>query len=149
MGEHEFITKVIGRSIIDISRRGKYIHLHLDDGQSILVHLRMSGSLVAMPNSYDPHDRIVLHFGTLCLHLHDPRKFARMILTSSPQEILGTLGPEPFDPILDNGTFHETLHDTHRKVKAVLLDQTRIAGIGNIYADESLFLARIVKSRIK
>lgn len=143
MEEHAFIAKVVGRSIVDISRRGKYIHLHLDDGQSLLVHLRMSGSLVTRRNDVDLHDRIVLRFGTLCLCLHDPRKFARMILTSSPEAILGSLGPEPFDPLLDNGTFHGMLHDTHRKVKAVLLDQTKIAGIGNIYADESLFLARI------
>ncbi|WP_422481201.1 bifunctional DNA-formamidopyrimidine glycosylase/DNA-(apurinic or apyrimidinic site) lyase [Pleomorphochaeta sp. DL1XJH-081] len=145
MATNEFVRRLAGRRFVDVSRRGKFIHLKLDDRQSLLVHLRMSGSLEVKlsDTSPDVHDRVIITFETHGLAFHDPRKFGRMILTDSPGKILDRLGPEPFDIALSNGGLYHVLQKKRANIKSVLLDQQTIAGIGNIYADESLFLSRI------
>jgi formamidopyrimidine-DNA glycosylase len=90
------------------------------------------------------HDRLVLHLADgMRLAFNDARKFGRVWLVGDPQNILSGLGPEPFDPALDAGIFNRMLQGQHRQIKPLLLDQSFIAGIGNIYAGEALHTAGI------
>jgi formamidopyrimidine-DNA glycosylase len=133
------------QEIRDISRRGKYILMHLDRS-FLIIHLRMSGDLFFRANCQPiaPHDRILFEFlGGGCLVFNDTRKFGRIWLVQDPGDVLGKLGPEPFDPDLTGETFYKMLLGHNTPIKKLLLDQSFIAGIGNIYADEGLFGAKI------
>ncbi|PKL27426.1 MAG: DNA-formamidopyrimidine glycosylase [Spirochaetae bacterium HGW-Spirochaetae-2] len=143
MGVDDFYAGLTHRSIEHIDRRGKYIHIHLDDRQSLLIHLRMSGSLSVRKRNSPPdiHDRIILRFASSELVFHDPRKFGRMLLTRNPAVVTDRLGPEPLSAEFTETMFYERLHRRRGRLKSILLDQSFIAGIGNIYADESLFIA--------
>jgi len=145
LSSEEFSTRLIGKSIAHISRRAKYIHLELDDGQNLLIHLRMTGafSIRETHSPVDPHDRVVLEFDHRELVFHDTRKFGRMILSDDIFKIFGRLGPEPFDTTLDAVGFHQKLSSHKRMIKPLLLDQSFLAGLGNIYVDESLFAAKL------
>ncbi len=79
----------------------------------------------------------------LSLIFNDPRKFGRVWLTADPDEVLGELGPKPLDPSFTPQAFYERLHKRHRLLKPLLLDQSFIAGLGNIYTDEALHMARL------
>ncbi len=150
MDADTFRKRLVGRKFLTVSRRGKFLVLGIDDGSTLLIHLRMSGSLVLMdnPDTPDDHDRVIIRFDAFSLRFHDPRKFGRMILTDEPGHFLGRLGPEPLSEDLDAVAFHHMLLTRRGRVKALLLDQHFIAGIGNIYADESLFIARLHPCRI-
>jgi len=130
------------RLVTGVERRGKYIRLRLQDLQ-LTIHLRMSGRVVFDCTNENPnHVRARVHFmDAECLSLVDARKFARIRLWTPDQPFLPGLGPEP----LASDTVRKVLDRlvSHRPIKAVLLDQHVLAGIGNIYADESLFQARI------
>ena len=141
----EFRRQILNKSILQVNRRGKYIHLQLQDDLSLLIHLRMSGSLTVRKISEfpDKHDRVILQAETCELAFHDPRKFGRMLLTKTPSTMFQQLGPEPFDETLSHGGFYQRIHTRRKQIKTLLLDQHVIAGIGNIYADESLFHAKI------
>ncbi len=137
-----------GREITAVSRRGKYIILHLTDHHTVVAHLRMTGRLwvKAEPYKRDPHDRLIVMLSSgRCLVLNDTRQFARFewrapgTLDSHPG--LAKLGPEA--PEITAEEFRSICQQAHRPIKALLLDQTRLAGLGNIYADESLFKAGI------
>lgn len=145
MDDKDFSDRLAGKMFTKVTRRGKYMLLWINDGQCLLVHLRMSGSLVVRVRkpTCDIHDRVIIHGATHELAFHDPRKFGRMILTYHPENIIDTLGVEPLDGNLTAQQFHTILHKRRARIKSVLLDQKAIAGIGNIYADESLFEARI------
>lgn len=145
LSTEEFRTRLVGRRIIGIDRRAKYINLQLDDGQCLLVHLRMTGAFSIRNNhdNIDPHDRVVLYYDKRELVFHDTRKFGRMTLCTDPNLILGRLGPEPFEPTLTSEVFHVSLSSHKRMLKPLLLDQSFIAGLGNIYVDESLFAAKL------
>jgi formamidopyrimidine-DNA glycosylase len=149
LAAQDFTSALINRMFTSIDRRGKYLVFTIDDGQRLLVHLRMSGSLELSfaHEPVDAHDRIIISFSSRQLRFHDPRKFGRMILTRDPREIIGKLGPEPFSEELDHERFFTLLQPRRGSIKALLLDQRFIAGIGNIYADESLFTARIHPQR--
>ena len=146
----EFSQQLCGRCITAINRRGKYIHMLTDNGISLLIHLRMTGgfSIRNSQSRMDTHDRVVLHLSDRDVVYHDTRKFGRMILTNSPQQILGKLGPEPLDPEFTAEVLHARLLNHRKMLKPLLLDQTFIAGLGNIYVDESLFLANLHPCRI-
>jgi formamidopyrimidine-DNA glycosylase len=107
----------------------------------------MSGDLIFEPaGSHETrkHDRMILNFtdgGRLCFN--DARKFGRVWLVKDSQVIFRNLGPEPFDPLLTATRFHADLQSKKRQIKPLLLDQSFLAGLGNIYTDEALFLARI------
>lgn len=145
MNGKDFSDRLTGKMFTKVTRRGKYIQLWVNDGQCLLVHLRMTGSLVVRNSlsAYDGHDRVVIHGTTHELAFHDPRKFGRMILTYHPETVIDALGVEPLDVDLTEKQFHTILRQKRARIKSVLLDQKIIAGIGNIYADESLFDARI------
>jgi formamidopyrimidine-DNA glycosylase len=117
---------------------------------SLLVHLRMSGDLLIKESKIKPekHDRLILQLcspdGSLShLVFNDTRKFGRVWLTTDPEEVLSKLGPEPLSKGFTPAWLHAALHRKHRLIKPLLLDQTFIAGLGNIYTDESLHLAKL------
>lgn len=139
-----FDARLPGQIVQNISRRGKYIILQLNP-DTMLIHLRMSGDLrVETGGDLLPHDRLALNFtdGSR-LVFNDARKFGRVWLVKDPERITGDLGPEPFDPELSVALFHQRLGIHRRQIKPLLLDQKFLAGVGNIYSDEALHLARI------
>ncbi len=145
LSAEEFSGRLVGRAIARIDRRAKYIHFTLDDGQNLLVHLRMTGAFSIRESrcAMDSHDRVAFIYADRELVFHDTRKFGRMTLCTNTCGIFGRLGPEPFDPTLDAEVFHQKLMSHRRMLKPLLLDQGFIAGLGNIYVDESLFAARL------
>jgi formamidopyrimidine-DNA glycosylase len=149
LSAEKFHSTVKNCEIIRIYRRGKYLCLELTNDLHLLIHLRMSGSLRmrATGKSADKHDRVILHLNSTNLVFHDPRKFGRVFLTSKPHEILGRLGSEPLDHQLPPENFHTLLTSRKRILKPLLLDQSCIAGLGNIYVDEALFVAQLHPQR--
>ncbi len=141
----EFETAVKGRCITKLSRRGKYLVFHLDDGSKMLVHLRMTGSFLSgcQPEDLPKHTRAVIHLDNGGhLFFIDPRKFGKFQLVND-EAVLEKLGPEPLEDSFTPEVLGDLLLRRKAPVKAVLVDQSVIAGIGNMYADEALFLARI------
>jgi len=142
----QFVSEVGGRRIELIRRRGKYIVFSLDRGAYLLTHLRMTGQyeLCTPKQETDPHVRVEFKLdGDRRLRFHDTRKFGRIIFTRRPREVLGKLGPDPFDPNLTPDKFASAVHKHARRIKALLLDQSFLAGLGNIYCDEALFAAGV------
>ncbi len=135
--------ELTGRSIMDIFRRGKYICFSLDDGRNLVIHLRMSGRLVYSPAEKDnKYLRVTFVFCEDCmLHFIDMRKFGKIRLYTSRQPLLPGLGPEPLEVEIVEKALSET--KSGKAIKTLLLDQSFLAGIGNIYADEALFAAGI------
>lgn len=141
----EFISCIRGQRIKQIFRRGKFICFQLHQ-HVFLVHLRMSGDLWVEPETTlpAPHHRLMLHFNNgWRLAFNDPRKFGRAWLVTDDQTVLGKLGPEPLDGSFTETDFFQRLRASHRRLKPLLLDQNFIAGLGNIYTDEALHLARL------
>jgi formamidopyrimidine-DNA glycosylase len=141
----EFTHQMIGQRFDDIERRGKFLHFRLSRG-SLLIHLRMSGDLLVEPadSPYGAYHRLVIDMQQgVRLAFSDPRKFGRVWLVDEPQAILALLGPEPLDPQLTAEEFHRKLRQHRRQIKPLLMDQAFLAGLGNIYTDEALHLARI------
>lgn len=145
----KFKEQVRGQKITGVSRRAKYLILLLQD-YNLLVHLRMSGDLMVRKGKMEAqkHDRLVLSLrgkGGEESHLvfNDTRKFGRVWLTDQPETVLGKLGPEPLDADFTPEWLYENLRRRKRQLKPLLLDQTFLAGVGNIYADESLHMAKL------
>jgi formamidopyrimidine-DNA glycosylase len=141
----EFQHRVTGQVIEDIRRRGKFIVFSLNT-DTLLIHLRMSGDLLVETRTAPlaPHHRLTLELDQdVRLAFNDARKFGRVWLVTDPAVVLKDLGPEPFDPNLTPVLFHERLKSHQRQIKPLLLDQTFLAGLGNIYADEALHLAKL------
>jgi formamidopyrimidine-DNA glycosylase len=145
----KFNTLIKGQVIQGVTRRAKYFILELSDF-SLLIHLRMSGDLRIKEGKIKPekHDRLILSLlspdGDLrSLVFNDTRKFGRVWLTADEEEVLGKLGPEPLSTRFTPAWLYSALHSRHRLLKPLLLDQTFLAVLGNIYADESLHLAKL------
>lgn len=137
---------LVGRSVTELGRRGKYLMFSLDDGKVFVVHLRMTGRLVWRPHGAEPepYQRAVIELDNgFDLRWSDLRKFGTWRLHNSTAEVIDKLGPEPIDASLTLKEFRSRLANRTAPVKAVLLDQRRFAGLGNIYVDEALFEARI------
>jgi formamidopyrimidine-DNA glycosylase len=151
LSQPEFNHQIAGQTIIEISRRGKYICLQLDRDW-LFVHLRMSGDLRVEENpalDYLSHDRFALIFSDSSrMIFNDARKFGRVWFDKNTETIFNKLGIEPFDDSLTPQLFSERLHQKRKQIKTLLLDQSFIAGMGNIYTDESLHLAGIHPLRI-
>ena len=135
-----------GQSILAVRRRGKYLLLDLDNG-SLIVHLRMTGQLLLNYNAADATNgyvRVILHFsdGSRLL-FRDVRKFGRIWHTDRADDVLKNVGPDALSGEVDYNYFYEQLQARKTKIKAFLLSQRFIAGLGNIYTDESLFRAGI------
>lgn len=146
-----FQSMLIGKHITDVCRRGKFLHFPLNEGH-LIAHLRMSGdmrmersiSVEGQPQPTQAYDRVVINFYSAWrLVFVSVRKFGRMYYTSDPQSIFGDLGPEPLDAAFSSQRLHKMCHARGRQIKPLLMDQSFIAGLGNIYTDEALFRAKI------
>jgi formamidopyrimidine-DNA glycosylase len=141
----EFKQRVVGQEIISIGRRGKDLVFSLSE-DTMLVHLRMSGDLLVGPagETLAQHVRVAIILDdNLQLAFNNPRKFGRMWLLADPDGYFTKLGPEPLGSDLTVTTFAKGLASRSRQLKPLLLDQTFIAGLGNIYVDEALHLAKL------
>jgi formamidopyrimidine-DNA glycosylase len=141
----QFKKQIAGQEILDVSRRAKYLIIHLKT-YNFLVHLRMSGDLMIRAGKIKPekHDRLLLYLSDQnYLAFNDTRKFGRVWLTNQSEKILGKLGPEPLEKDFTVQWLFENLHQRKRSLKPLLLDQTFIAGLGNIYTDECLHIAQL------
>lgn len=145
MAPADFVLLLKNQRIISIGRRAKFLVLGLSNGYTLLIHLRMSGRLIIHPSRpRGKHEHIILEFDDgLQLSFHDTRKFGRWYLTKKLDQVLGKLGPEPLDPTFTSKQFERMLKAKSRQIKPLLLDQTFIAGLGNIYVDEALWTAKI------
>jgi formamidopyrimidine-DNA glycosylase len=140
---------LVGKQILGVRRRGKYLLLDLDSGL-LLVHLGMSGSLNFAPTQPEagPHDHMDLVTDRGVLRLHDPRRFGAVVWASSEnapqaQKLLGRLGVEPLSDQFEVTAFAQALKKRQSAIKSVLLTGDVVVGVGNIYASEALFMARI------
>lgn len=145
-------TQLPGRRVTGLGRRGKYIIIYLEPSdQTILIHLRMSGRLDLLPANAPAdkhaHTVLVLDDGQH-LRFSDTRKFGRLIMTANPQTVLGKLGVEPLSESFTVDWLIERMARRKRGIKALLLDQSFIAGLGNIYTDESLYRSGVDPRRL-
>ncbi len=146
----KFRAWVRGQQIEEVTRRAKYFILRLSD-YNLLIHLRMSGDLLLKEGRVraEKHDRLILTLASpvsgelSSLVFNDTRKFGRVWLTAHPEEVLGKLGPEPLSRTFTPQWLHSALQAKHRQLKPLLLDQSFLSGLGNIYTDESLHLAKL------
>lgn len=146
-----FVRALCGCKIAGIRRRAKYIVIELDNDQLLLIHLRMTGKFrrEACSAELQPHDRVVLELSNgerLCFN--DTRKFGRMTLVDSHGATpLDKLGPEPLESSFTPKVLQQQLTGKRRAIKPLLLDQSCVAGLGNIYVDEALWQAKIHPER--
>ena len=141
----EFSQRLAGQEIETIGRRGKFLYFQLTCDW-LIFHLRMSGDLLVRYLDSPPqtHDRLLVALeGEIQLVFNDARKFGRVWLVEEVDRVVGDLGPEPFDESLTTDNFYTHLQSTRRQLKPLLLDQSFLAGLGNIYADEALNLAKL------
>jgi formamidopyrimidine-DNA glycosylase len=143
----DFAARIAGQKIESITRRAKYIVMLLRD-DILMVHLKMTGRLyVADAAAIHEADKWVhVKFGLdngQELRFSDSRKFGRVYLTTSVEAVTGDLGPEPLEDVFTETVFRERLTGRGKVIKGLLLDQTFVAGTGNIYADEALHRAKI------
>ena len=150
------VQRLQGSRVVGFRRRGKYILMRLEGGDSVLIHLGMSGRMVlspARPNAQTPHEHLVLetdegwHVGFI-----DPRRFGSVDLMPTSQEdahrLLAGMGPEPLSDAFTPTSLSASLTGKRTPIKAALLDQGVVAGLGNIYVCEALFRAGISPRRL-
>jgi formamidopyrimidine-DNA glycosylase len=144
---------IVGQSVLDVGRRGKYLLIQLDQGV-LLVHLGMSGSLQFMDTPVAPgvHDHFDLVTSRGLLRLHDPRRFGAVVFAPDlddprARKLLGGLGVEPLEGHFEAEGFHQALLKRRSSIKQVLLAGDIVVGVGNIYASEALFRAHIRPTR--
>ena len=151
----DFSRALVGAELLSVWRRGKFFVVDLArDGVSaghLIGHLRMSGRLYVEPVPFDPGDHVrasvALDDGWR-MHFVDPRKFGRLWCVRDASEVLGELGPEPLDEGFSLAWLTKSLRERRRSLKPLLLDQSFVAGLGNIYVDEALWDAKLHPNRI-
>jgi len=143
----ELSAAVEGRRVERLGRRGKYLVWELEDEAYLMLHLRMTGTLLLQPPERPPHTRVTFGLDGTELQFVDPRRFGtgELALGEDARDAFfaARLGVEPFEPEFTGEHLHALAKRCRAPIKAMLLDQKRIAGVGNIYADEALFRARI------
>jgi formamidopyrimidine-DNA glycosylase len=146
----EFCNRLQGLRIDEIDRRGKYLIFRLPNGEALILHFRMSGSLLLdSGGASDPYTRNTFHLDNGAgLHFRDPRKLGLVWLVTDENTVVGKLGPEPLDPTFTATDLGEWFQRYSAPIKAVLCDQRLLAGIGNMYADEALFAASLHPLRV-
>ena len=147
----EFVLGLRGSRVEGVQRRAKYVLLPLDSGATLVLHLGMTGGLCVQPKS-EPgppmvHHRFALDDGRE-LRFQDSRKFGKMWLVANVSEVLPPLGPEPLSQDFTPAALAQRLGERNVPIKALLLEQSIVAGMGNLYADESLYLAGIHPLRL-
>ncbi len=154
-----FADRLAGRRIERIARRAKYILVHLDDGMVLMIHLGMSGRMTVSPpdraNGFAPqaHDHVVFHAANgAVVAFNDARRFGMMDLVPAAEldrhRLLADLGPEPLGNAFNAPYLSARLAGRRTPIKSALLDQRVVAGLGNIYVCEALFLAGISPRRL-
>jgi formamidopyrimidine-DNA glycosylase len=159
----DFVSRLTGLTIRSIGRRGKYLLADLSSGDTLLVHLGMSGSFRIgraavsrsagrKPPASDPHDHVVIDLSSgVVVTFNDPRRFGVMDLIAAADvnehRALRALGPEPLDTAFDAAVLARACRGKRAALKVLLLDQRLIAGLGNIYASEALHHARLSPRR--
>lgn len=145
-----FQERIAGLRVESMHRRGKYMIFTLSGGETLIVHLRMTGHLAVVdrdaPLQDHTHTILALASGKE-LRFRDPRKFGRVYLVRDPEEVVGKLGPEPLDPDFTPDVLLRQLQRRSMRLKPLLLDQSFVAGVGNIYADEALYYAGLHPER--
>ncbi len=148
IGIDQSAARVVDQEIVEIGRRGKYLTLLFPDGDGIVIHLRMTGvvTLEVRDAPLPRFHRLTLNLdGPVDLRFADQRKFGRVIAVT-PDDLAALdsrLGPEPLGPDFTVGSLQHSVQNRTAPIKAILLDQTVVAGLGNIYVDEALFRASI------
>ena len=154
-GAADFAGRLTGRTITAACRRGKYLWLSLDDGGALVAHLGMSGQFRAStpgaPDAPHLHARFAFDDGPPDLSFHDQRTFGGLFVDDTgPAAVPATIAHialDPLDPAFDRGAFTDALRRRRTGIKRALLDQGLVSGIGNIYADEALWRARMHYAR--
>jgi formamidopyrimidine-DNA glycosylase len=153
-GDVHFAAVLAGRTVLDISRRGKYLWLPLDSGDAIIGHLGMSGQLLMQPAEApdEKHLRVRFTFtdGGPQLRFVDQRTFGGLSVSEGGAELpdeISHIARDPIDPLFDDEAFSARLRGRHTEIKRALLDQSLISGVGNIYADEALWRAGLHGTR--
>jgi formamidopyrimidine-DNA glycosylase len=140
----EFHSNLIGQTIRDLERRGKYLIFRLSEGPTLVIHLKMTGALLLNPEQTDRYARVIFYLDDGSrLVFTDRRRLGALWLLENKLTVTSKLGPEPLAVDFTVDTLGERLRKRQAPIKAVLLDQGFIAGIGNMYADEALFAAKI------
>jgi formamidopyrimidine-DNA glycosylase len=151
----DFARRLTGHTVDALTRRAKYLLASLSSGETLLVHLGMSGSFRVVSDTAaaaEPHDHVVLHLSSGRLVVfNDPRRFGLMDLAATKRlddhPALAGLGPEPLSPAFTPAALARACHRRKTSLKAALLDQGIVAGLGNIYASEALHAARLSPRR--
>ncbi|MCI5745484.1 MAG: DNA-formamidopyrimidine glycosylase [Erysipelotrichaceae bacterium] len=147
ISSNDFINNLKNQTIISFSRKGKYLIVNLSNS-TLLIHLRMEGKFKFSKDLFDKHSHIMFSFASnKVLIYHDVRKFGRIFYFKKEDNIydlypLNKLGLEPFE-VKNPKYLYDKIHNLNKPIKSVLLDQSILAGIGNIYADEICFATRI------
>jgi formamidopyrimidine-DNA glycosylase len=148
-GPDDFAARITGRRVEDACRRGKYLWLPLDSGDAILGHLGMSGQMLVQPAEApdERHLRVRLRLDAPYeLRFVDQRMFGGLAVSEGGAELpseIGHIARDPMDPEFDDDLFSARVRAKVSGIKRILLDQTVISGVGNIYADEALWLAKL------
>jgi formamidopyrimidine-DNA glycosylase len=153
-GDAHFIALLTGRTVLDVSRRGKYLWFPLDSGDAVIGHLGMSGQLLMQPADAEDEKHLRIRFtftdGGPELRFVDQRTFGGLSVSEGGAELpdeIAHIARDPIDPLFDDETFIARLRGKHTEIKRALLDQTLISGVGNIYADEVLWRAQLHGAR--
>jgi formamidopyrimidine-DNA glycosylase len=147
-GPDDFAARLTGRTFTAARRRGKYLWLPLDSGDALLGHLGMSGQLLVQPAVApdERHLRVRFNLGAVDLRFVDQRMFGGLSFSPSGADLpaeLVHIARDPLDPEFDDDGFGSRVRRSTSGIKRILLNQTVVSGIGNIYADEALWLARL------
>jgi formamidopyrimidine-DNA glycosylase len=154
-GSQDFVDQLLGRRVTGARRRGKYLWLPLDSGDGLLAHLGMSGQFLVRPKGApdETHLRVRFSFAdqpALDLRFVDQRMFGGLSISPGGAELpseIAHIARDPIDPEFDDDAFVAALRRRRTGVKRALLDQNLISGVGNIYADEALWRARLHYAR--
>jgi formamidopyrimidine-DNA glycosylase len=153
-GDVHFAAVLAGRTITDVARRGKYLWLPLDSGDAVIAHLGMSGQLLMQPAEAPDETHLRVRFGFADdgpeLRFVDQRTFGGLSVSEGGAELpaeIAHIARDPMDPLFDDEAFVAALRRKHTEIKRALLDQTLISGVGNIYADEALWRAKLHGAR--
>jgi len=146
----EFLSRVSGQDITGITRRGKYLSVALSSGDYLIIHLKMTGALIVIKKGEElpKYTRAIIHLDNdTDIAFRDPRKFGVLRVVDDNEKIIGKLGPEPFDADFTPEVLGKILDKRRTPMKALLCEQHLIAGIGSMYADESLFAIKVHPER--
>ena len=152
----ELPARLTGRRVESIRRRAKYIIMDFDEDVALLAHLGMSGRMTVsngVPNEFLPHDHLILVADDgVCVRFNDPRRFGMLDLLVRGEEnkhrLLADIGPEPLDAAFTGAVLAKAIEGKMTPIKAAILDQKIVAGVGNIYACEALFQADLSPARL-